>query len=181
LIEVAAAVATHLKTHGIEVVVVRGSATTAHVPNVYTSMDVDFAVTSDIDRRKINLALAELGFHRRGQTFVHPDTAYSLDFVADRPYVEQQAVYDFAEIPTPLGNVRVLYLEDAIADRIAGFLHWSGSESLNAAERAAADARDRLPWERIDAALQRLDTSLPGTALRMALARERLHRAVAGD
>ena len=181
LIEVAAAVATHLKTHGIEVVVVGGSAITAHAPNVYTSMDIDFAVTSGIDRRRINLALAELGFRRRGRTFLHPDITYSLDFVADRPYIEQQPVYDFAEIPTPVGNVRVLHLEDAIADRVAAFLHWSDSESLNAAERAAADARDRLTWERIDAALQRLDTSLPGTALRMTLARERLHRAVTGD
>ena len=179
LVEVAAAVATHLRTHGIEVVVVGGSAITSHVPNVYTSMDVDFAVTSGIDRRRITVALGEIGFQGHGRIFVHPDTNYSLDFVADRPYIDQEPVYDFAEISTPTGNVRVLHLEDAIADRIAAFLHWSDSESLDVAERAAAAARDRLTWTRVDVALRKLNTKSPETAQRIALARKRLHRAVA--
>src|SRR5436853_2415561 len=113
LVEVAAAVATHLKTHGIEVVVVGGSAITSHVPAVYTSVDVDFAVTSGINRRKITLALGKLGFQQHGRIFVHPGTPYSLDFVAERPYIDQEPVYDFAEIQTPFGTVRVLHLEDA--------------------------------------------------------------------
>lgn len=178
LVELAAAVATHLKARGIDVVVVGGSAITLHVPDVYTSMDVDFAVTSGIDRRKITLALHELGFHRRGRVFVHTDTGYSVDFVADTPYVGQEPVDDCAEIRTPIGSVRVLHLEDAIADRIAAFLHWSDSQSLDVAERAAAAARDRLAWERIDGALRKLDTRLPDNAQRMALARERLRRAI---
>lgn len=181
LVEVAAAAAVHLRTHGREVVIVGDSAITLHVPNVYTLMDVDFAVTSGIDRRRVRLALTELGFRPHGRVFVHPDTGYSLDFVADGPYIDQQPVYDFAEVSTPNGNVRVLHLEDAIADRIAAFLHWSDSESLDVAERAVTAARDRLTWERIDAALQKLETNLPETAQRMALARERLHRALAGD
>ncbi len=180
LIEVAAAVATHLATHGIDVVVVGGSAITAHVPDVYTSTDVDFAVTSGLDRRKIGRALRQLGFEPSGRIFAHPDTVYALDFVADRPSIEQEPVYDFAEIHTRTGTVRVLHLGDAIADRIAAFLHWSDSESLDVAERSAAAARDRLTWERLDAALRKLDTTLPDSAQRMALARERLRRAIAG-
>lgn len=178
LVEVAAAVAAHLRTHGIDVVVVGGSAITAHVPGVYTSMDIDFAVTSGINRRRLSLALRELSFQERGRVFVHSDTTYSLDFVADRPYIDKEAVYDFAEIPTATGSVRTLHLEDAIADRIAAFLHWSDSESLDVAERAATAARDRLTWERIDTALRKLDTSPPGSTERMRLARERLHRAI---
>ncbi len=57
LVEVAAALGTHLRTHSIEVVVVGGSAITSHVPEVYTSTDIDFAVTSGIDRRRIARAL----------------------------------------------------------------------------------------------------------------------------
>jgi ActR/RegA family two-component response regulator len=76
--------------------------------------------------------------------------------------------------------VRVLRLEDAIADRIAAFLHWSDSESLDVAERSIAAARDRLTWERVDAALLRLDTSTKESAQRMAFARDRLRRALAG-
>jgi len=179
LVEVAAAVATHLKTYGIEVVVVGGSAITSHVPTVYTSMDIDLAVTSGIDRRRITRALNELGFQQRGRVFVRPDTKYPLDFVADRPYLDQQPVCDFAEINTPTGTVRVLHLEDAIADRIAAFLHWSDSESLDVAVRAAVAARDRLTWARVNAALRKLDAASPETEQRMALARVRLKRALA--
>ncbi len=146
LVEVAAVVATHLRTRGIEVVIVGGSAITSHVPEVYTSSDIDFAVTSGLDRRKIARASSELGFRPRGRVFVHPDTVYALDFVADRPYIDQEPVYDFAEVHTPVGTVRVLHLEDAIADRIAAFSHWSDSQSLDAAERSLAAARDRLTW-----------------------------------
>jgi excinuclease UvrABC helicase subunit UvrB len=106
LTEVAAAVATHLKTHDIEVVVVGGSAITSHAPDVYTSMDIDLAVTSGIDRRKIGRALGEIGFQQRGRVFVHPDTRYELDIVADRPYIEQQPIFEFTEIKTPAGGVR---------------------------------------------------------------------------
>jgi len=178
LVEVAAAVATHLRVYGIEVVIVGGSAITSHVPQVYTSMDIDFAVTSGSDRRTIARALNEIGFQQRGRIFAHPDTTYTLDFVADTPYIDREPVYDFAEIRTSIGSVRVYHLEDAIADRIAAFLHWSDSESLDVAERSATAARDRLTWERIDVALQRLDASTPESVRRMALARERLRRAI---
>lgn len=96
LVEVAAAVATHLRTRGIEVVIVGGSAITSHVPDVHTSMDVDFAVTSGINRRQIASAMKELGFRERGRLFVHHETVYALDFVADRPYIDHEPEYDFA-------------------------------------------------------------------------------------
>ena len=123
-------------------------------------------------------AVIELPPTRR--TFVHRDTGYALDIVADTPYIDWEPVYDFAEIRKSAGPVRVLRLEDAIADRIAAFLHWSDSESLDVAERSIAAARNRLTWEGVDAALLRLDTSTKESAQRMALARDRLRRALVG-
>jgi hypothetical protein len=178
LVEVAAAVGTHLRTYGIEVVVVGGSAITSHVPAVYTSMDIDFAVTSGADRRTIVRALSDLGFRQQGRVFVHPQTVYTLDFVADSPHIDREPVYDFAEIHTSVGTVQALRLEDAIADRVAAFLHWSDSESLDVAERSISAARERLTWDRIDASLLKLDTSAADSRRRMALARERLRRAI---
>ena len=81
---------------------------------------------------------------------------------------------------TSAGSVRVLRLEDAIADRIAAFLRWSDSESLDVAERSIAAARDPLTWKRVDTALLKLNTSTTESAQRMALARERLRRVIAG-
>ncbi len=179
LLEVAAIVAAQLRAHKVEVVVVGGSAITAHVPAVYTSADIDFAVTSGDDRRAITRALSELGFRQEGRIFVHPETAYTVDFVAGVPFIDREPVTEFAEMHTAVGPVRVLHFEDAVADRIAAFLHWSDSQSLDVAERAVTAARDRLTWDRLEAAMQRLDTSTKPSAQRMSLARERLRRAIA--
>src|SRR5437588_8528362 len=111
--ELAATVATHLKRTGIEVVVVGGSAITAHAPDVYTSMDIDFAVTTGIDRRKISKALLDLGFHERGRIYASPETVYVLDFVADTPYIDQHVITEYADLRTSAGTFRVYRLEDA--------------------------------------------------------------------
>jgi predicted nucleotidyltransferase len=178
--EVAATVATHLKQQGVEVVVVGGSAITAHVPDVYTSMDIDFAVTAGIDRRKISGALLDLGFKERGRVFASPETLYTLDFVADTPYIDQRAISEYVELRTSAGTFRVYRLEDAIADRIAAFVHWSDSESLDVAERAVAATKERTSWELIEAALSAIETLDADATARMELARSRLRVAAEG-
>jgi hypothetical protein len=178
LVGVAAAVAEHLKTHGIDVVVVGGSAITSHVPTVHTSMDIDFASTSDANRRQISNALKELGFEPSGRIFIHPDTEYTVDFVSGPPSIGQEPLHDFAEIQTSFGNFRALKLEDAIADRVAAFLYWSDSEALDVAERSVAAAREHLTGERIEGSLRKLDVTLSEYAMRMRIARDRLRRAM---
>ncbi len=177
--ELAATVATHLKRHSIEVVVVGWSAITAHLPDVYTSMDIDFAVTTGLDRRKISRALLDIGFKERGRVFTSPETIYTLDFVADTPYIDQRAISEYVEIRTSAGTFRVYRLEDAIADRIAAFIQWSDSESLDVAERAVAAAKERTSWELIEAALSEIETLDADAIARMELAQTRL-RATAG-
>jgi glycerate kinase len=82
------------------------------------------------------------------------------------------------EIRTSVGSVRVLRLEDAIADRVAAFLYWSDSESLALAECAAAAARDSVSWDRLNVALLKLETGTQQSRQRIAVVRERLERAV---
>ena len=57
-------------------------------------------------------------------------------------------------------------------------LAWSDSHPFDVAERAAASVGDRLTWQRIDAVLRRLDTSLTESEKRMSLARNCLRRAI---
>lgn len=178
LSELAATVATHLKRHGMEVVVVGGSAITAHVPDVYTSMDIDFAVTTGIDRRKISRALKDLGFLEQGRVYANPETVYVLDFVANTPYIDHHAITDYADLRTPAGTFRVFRLEDAIADRVAAFIHWSDSESLDVAERTVAAARKRTTWKLLDTALSQIETLNADAVARIDLARTRLRAAM---
>jgi predicted nucleotidyltransferase len=177
LSELAATVASHLKRHGIEVVVVGGSAITAHVPDVYTSMDIDFAVTTGIDRRKISKALRGLGFNEQGRVYANPATIYVLDFVANI-YIDQRAITDYVDLRTAAGTFRVYRLEDAIADRVAAFIHWSDSESLDVAERTVAATKERTSWDLIETALSQIEILDADAVARMDLARTRLRAAM---
>ena len=82
---------------------------------------------------------------------------------------------------TSVGIVRVYHIEDAIADRIAAFLHWSDSESLDVAERSTRAARDRISKRRLDAALDALEPGDTASLARMAIARDRLAAALHPD
>lgn len=177
LVEVAAQASAALEHAGIKSAVVGGSAITSYVPEVFTSKDIDFAAINGASRRAFAEALARLGFRPHGRDFVHPRTSFTLDLVADTPYVDQRPITEFEKLDTRYGPVRVYLFEDAIADRIAAFLHWSDSESLNVAERALRARANKIAWRRIARALRKLDTSDPQAAPRLDVALKRLRGA----
>jgi hypothetical protein len=177
LAEVAAQASAHLELAGIPVAVVGGSAVTLYVPEVYTSKDIDFAAIRGTNRREFAAALAPLGFTAQGRDFVHPDSPYTLDLVADTPYVDQRPITTFATISTRFGPVRVYRFEDAIADRIAAFLHWGDSQSLDVAEQAIKNLPGVTRWRSLERALRQLDSSDPDAARRLEVAIGRLRKA----
>jgi hypothetical protein len=177
--EVAAAVSNHLRSHGIEVAVVGGSAITLHVPDVYTSHDIDLAILTGFDRPAAAKALRELGFSEDGREFVNPTTPFSVDLVAATPYIDQRPIRQFDTIPTAAGPVRAYFIEDALADRIAAWLYWADSQSLEVAERVASAARSRISQDRLESSLAALSTGDRVTEERMRVARDRLQRALA--
>jgi len=177
LAEVAARASAALAENGIPVVVVGGSAITMHAPHVYTSKDVDFAAIRGTTRRAFAAALKSLGFTARGRDFVHPDTPYTLDLVADTPYIDQRPITAFATVKTRHGPVKVYKLEDALADRVAAFLHWGDLESLEVAEQAVSAGSTTVSWTRLETALRKLDASLPEAARRLESAIDQLRKA----
>ena len=176
MIDVAAKASTRLEEAGIEVAVVGGSAITAHVPEVYTSHDIDFAAINGTTRRAFAEVIATLGFAVRGREYVHPESRFSLDLVADTPYIDQRPILKFATIESRFGPVRAYLFEDAIADRVAAFVHWGDSESLDVAERAVRAKRSSTSWKRILRVLSDLDASEGEGARRLDLATNRLRR-----
>jgi predicted nucleotidyltransferase len=157
LAEVAAIVDRQMYDHGMRVVVVGGSAITIHVPDVYTSEDIDLAITTGIDKRRISAALRTAGFVQDGRAFRNATTRYTVDIVADAPFVGDRPITDYEQIETPSGSVTVLRLEDAVADRIAAFLYWNDSQSLDVAERAVAAGRSKFSLERLESVVSQLD------------------------
>ncbi|MBC5823563.1 MAG: hypothetical protein GIX02_01855 [Candidatus Eremiobacteraeota bacterium] len=156
-----------------------GSAVTAYAPEVHTSYDIDFAAINGANRHEFGSAVAPLGFKAEGRDFVHAQTTYTLDLVADTPYIDRHAITEFEMLKTTLGLVRVIKFEDALADRVAAFLHWSDSQSLDVAEKALKKMANDTDWRRVRRALARLDTSLPKAAQRFKIALGRLRRAYA--
>lgn len=177
LSEVAAQASAVLEHAGIKVAVVGGSAITLYVPEVYTSKDIDFAAINGTSRRAFAKAVASLGFRAHGRDFVHPNSEFTLDLVADTPYVDQRPITEFETVRTPYGPVRVYLFEDALADRTAAFLHWSDSQSLDIAEQALKARPEKTSWRRVSKTLRQLDASDPEAARRLKIALRRLRKA----
>ena len=145
---------------------VGGSAITSYAQEIYTSLDIDFAVLTGESLRVLAAAMSELGFAKSGRVYSHPDTTFTVDFVADTPYVDQTPISDFAELRSSFGPVRVY--------------HWSDSQSLDVEERVVAHLRNQLTWTGIDASLQKLDVINEQARERFNLARSRLQAALNG-
>ena len=177
LTEVAARASAHLERAGIPVAVVGGSAVTIHAPEVYASNDIDFAAIRGTTRRDFAAAVAPLGFGASGRDFVHPESRFTLDLVADTPFIDQRPITRFAKVSTRFGQVRVYRFEDAIADRVAAFLHWGDSQSLDVAESAVRARAGEIAWQPIESALKRLDATGPAGVERLSLATTRLRSA----
>ncbi len=172
--EVAAIVATRLRDFGVLVAIVGGSAVTLHAPESYTSMDIDLAVLSGIERKKIDAALMSLGYTKSGRNYVHSDSKWTIDVVADTPFIGTRAIEEFAVLPTQFGDVRALRVEDAIADRLAHFIHWSDSEALAIAEKLAKVKAEQLDWEALARATDALDVDDTASKQRLAFALRKL-------
>lgn len=175
--DVATIVATRLKEHDVLVSVVGGSAVTLHAPDTYTSADIDLVALSGIERKKIDAALASLGYVRKGRNYVHSESEWTLDVVGDSAFIGSRSIETFVTISTRFGDVQVLRVEDAIADRIAHFLHWSDSEALSIAEALARAKADELDWNALMKALESLDASGPGARQRLDFAIQVIRRA----
>jgi len=178
LAEVAAIVSTRLAGFGIDVCVVGGSAITLHSADAYTSHDIDLAILTGIDRRSIEMALSGLGYERDGRVFVHPRSSWTIDIVADTPYIANRPVKTYAEIQTKFGLVRTLEIEDAIADRIAAFLFWNDSQSLEIAETLCGRRAPDVRWSRLTKALDALEATDATSAQNLSFATRRLRKTI---
>jgi hypothetical protein len=172
--QLAGYVSEHLKRRGISIVVVGGSAITAWAPEIYTSSDIDFVATGGDSRKHIADALREIGFESAGRIFVHAECDYTLDFVGTSVHIDQRALSNFGNVKTQFGTLTVLKPEDAIADRVAAWVHWSDSESLAVAETCAQALKTNLSVERVDESLSAIVPADAPSALRLKRARERL-------
>ncbi|HEX5844655.1 MAG TPA: hypothetical protein VFY62_19430 [Pseudomonas sp.] len=148
--ELAAFVCSHLKQHDIPVVLVGGSCVSIYSDNRYQTADLDFVERYHTKRAALRKALAEIGFKEENRYFVHPDTAWFLEFPTGPLAVGDGPVEELNEVATDTGLLTLLTPTDCIKDRLAAYFHWRDRQALQqavwVAQRHAFDRDAVRAW-----------------------------------
>lgn len=130
--ELAAIVSEHLKSHGLEAVLVGGAVVTIYSENEYRSKDLDFI--SPNEHKKLIAAVAELGFERRGKDLAHKLSPFTIEFPTGPLALGNEIpVKAEHEIQTKAGKVKILSPTQCVMDRLAWFYHYNDRQCLDQA------------------------------------------------
>lgn len=147
LATVAVRVGDSARRHGIRAVLTGGACASLHTGGSYSSVDADFVILGEVSRAQLDRAMADVGFSRNGDRYVHPGIQYYVEFLTGPVAIGA----DEAIRPTfyRLGDARTLALSptDSCRDRLAGFYHWRDRQCLETAVKIAL--RNRLNWARL--------------------------------
>ena len=148
--ELAAFVCSHLQRHDIPVVLVGGSCVSIYSDNHYQTADLDFVERYHTKRTALNKALAEIGFVEENRYFVHPESAWFLEFPTGPLAIGDGPVHELNQVETDTGVLTLLTPTDCIKDRLAAFFHWKDRQALQqavwVAERRTFDRSEVVAW-----------------------------------
>jgi hypothetical protein len=131
--ELGAYIDSHLCERGINVVLSGGACVAIYSDHKYVSKDLDFITRFTIDRAKVDSAMKELGFERRGKYYYHPQTPYFVEFISGPPSVGQDPIEEIHEIKMATGIIRIISPTDSVKDRLAAFYYWGDQQCLEQA------------------------------------------------
>lgn len=128
--ELAAFVCSHLKTHGIAVVLSGGACVAIYSQNKYVSLDLDFIEFGSVKRKRLRSILQELGFYEENRYFKHPETDFFIEFPAGPLAVGNEPVKEIVTLTFSTGLLRIISPTDCVKDRLAAYYHWQDRQSL---------------------------------------------------
>jgi len=131
--ELAGLVCQTLHDAGITVTLTGGACVAIWSLGQYVSHDLDFVEEGPVPPRKLRDTLGQLGFEKNGRHFVHPETAFFVEFPTGPLTVGDQRVEAVRERSTPAGKLRLLSPTDCVKDRLAAYFHWNDGQSLEQA------------------------------------------------
>ncbi len=137
--ELAAYIAEHLRSKGIETVLVGGACISIYSDNEYSSFDLDFIITGSSTRQKVRAALTEINFTEENRYFINPQTPFFIEFPSGPLAIGDEPPSEINTLRFSTGNLRLLSPTDCVKDRLAAFYHWKDQQSL---EQAILIARD---------------------------------------
>lgn len=130
---VAVSVGDALRRHGIKAVLSGGACASLYTRGTFQSVDMDFILIGNARQSQLDVAMASLGFTRRGDRYVHPRARFYVEF----PRGPLAIGNDYAVRPvsrrTRYGQTLALSATDSCRDRLAAFYHWNDRQSLKVA------------------------------------------------
>lgn len=130
--EVAAFVCSQLRSKGIEAVLSGGGCVSIYTTNRYQSYDLDF-VPAVANRRRIRVALLEIGFKEEHRYFKHAATKFWVEFPPGPLAIGDEPVKEVVQREFPTGRLYLISPTDCVKDRLAGYYHWEDRQCLEQA------------------------------------------------
>jgi hypothetical protein len=128
--ELAAYVQGHLQKTGINVVLSGGATVAIYCSNKYVSKDIDLVNVNFTARRRIRIAMEEIGFREAGRYFEYPGTEFLVEFPPGPLSVGEEPIKQIDEIKYKTGTLRVISPTDCIKDRLVAYYHWGDQQCL---------------------------------------------------
>jgi len=155
--EVAVAVGAQLGRHGITAVLTGGACVSFYTDGAYVSKDADFVIKGKVQQRALDTALADLGFVRTGDRYVHADVPFYLEFPPGPLAIGSDRAIRPVEVASAGDVALALSPTDSCRDRLAAFYHWSDRQSLQlavaVARHQAVDLKAIRTWSRAEGSL----------------------------
>ena len=162
--EVAVAVGSQLGRRGVTAVLTGGACVAVYTDGSYVSQDADFVIQGRTQQSTLDDALAELGFVREGNRYVHPLVRFYIEFPPGPLAIGADLAIEPVEVVVADEVALALSPTDACRDRLAAFYHWHDRQSLSLAVRIAQHQRVDIDairaWSRAEASLDGFDEFL---------------------
>jgi hypothetical protein len=128
--ELAAHIQEHLRKMGINVVLSGGAAVAIYCSNKYVSKDIDLVNVHFTARRRIRIAMEEIGFREARRYFEYPGAEFLVEFPPGPLSVGEEPIKQIDEIKYKTGTLRVISPTDCIKDRLVAYYHWGDQQCL---------------------------------------------------
>lgn len=162
--EVAVAVGSHLGRRGVTAVLTGGACVAVYTDGSYVSKDADFVIQGRTQQSTLDDALAEFGFVREGDRYVHPLVRFYIEFPPGPLAIGADLAIQPVEVVVADEVALARAPTDACRDRLAAFYHWHDRQSLSLAVRLAQHQRIDLDaireWSRAEGSLDGFDEFL---------------------
>lgn len=162
--EVAVAVGAQLRRRGVTAVLTGGACVSVYTDGSYVSKDADFVILGRTRQSTLDEALAELGFVREGDRYVHPLVHFYIEFPPGPLAIGADLAIKPVDVRIANEVALALSPTDTCRDRLAAFYHWHDRQSLSLAVRLAQHQRVDIEaireWSRAEASLDGFDEFL---------------------